>query len=70
MLNIRTIYSSPMNLHKHQLYLTEQHSKLFKVCSAIIGINTEGKSLIMKSIPGPAILTVLCPSPSVHQQLI
>jgi len=37
-----------MNLHKHQLYLLEQHSESFKVCSAIIRINTEGKYLIMK----------------------
>jgi len=25
------IYSLPMNLHKHQLYLLEQHSESFKV---------------------------------------
>jgi len=37
-----------MNLHKHQLYLLEQHSESFKIWSAIIRINTEGKSLIMK----------------------
>ena len=37
-----------MNLHKHQLYLLEQHSESFKSWSAIIRINTEGKSLIMK----------------------
>ena len=37
-----------MNLHKHQLYLFEQHSESFKSWSAIIRINTEGKSLIMK----------------------
>ena len=40
-----------MNLHKHQLYLLEQHSESFKT-SAIIRINTEGKSLIMKLGPG------------------
>ena len=40
-----------MNLHKHQLYLLEQHSESFKSCSAIIRINTEGKSLIMKLGP-------------------
>ena len=40
-----------MNLHKHQLYLLEQHSELFKSWSAIIRINTEGKSSIM--ILGP-----------------
>jgi len=37
-----------MNLHKHQLYLLKQHSESFKSWSAIIRINTEGKSLIMK----------------------
>ena len=46
------IYSLPMNLHKHQLYLLEQHSESFKIWSAIIRINTEGKSLIMKLGPG------------------
>ena len=39
------IYSLPMNLHKHQLYLLEQHSESFTIWSAIIRINTEGKSL-------------------------
>jgi len=42
----------PMNLHKHKLYLLEQHSESFKIWSAIIRINTEGKSLIMKLAPG------------------
>ena len=41
-----------MNLHKHQLYLLEQHSESFKSWSAIIRINTEGKSLIIKLSPG------------------
>ena len=41
-----------MNLHKHQLHLFEQHSESFKISSAIIRINTEGKSLIMKFDPG------------------
>ena len=40
-----------MNLHKHQLYLFEQHSESFNVWSAVIRINTEGKSLIMKLGP-------------------
>ena len=40
-----------MNLHTHQLYLLEQHSESFKILSAIIRINTEGKSLIMKVGP-------------------
>jgi len=41
-----------MNLHKHQLYLLEQHSESFNMWSAIIRISTEGKSLIMKLGPG------------------
>ena len=41
-----------MNLHKHQLYLLEQHSELFKSWSAIIRINPESKSVIMKLGPG------------------
>jgi len=45
------IYSLPMNLHKHQLYLLEHCvSESFKIWSAI-RINTEGKSLIMKLGP-------------------
>jgi len=28
-----------MNLHKHQLYLLEQHSESFKIWTAIIRIN-------------------------------
>jgi len=40
-----------MNLHKHQLHLLEQHSASFNIWSAIIRINTEGKSLIMKLDP-------------------
>ena len=46
------VYSLPVNLHKHQLYLLEQHSESFNIWSAIIRINTEGKSLIMKLGPG------------------
>ena len=41
-----------MNLHKHQLYLLEQHSESFKCWSAINRITNEGKSLIMKLGPG------------------
>jgi len=41
-----------MNLHTQQLYLLEQHIESFKVWSAIIRINTEGNSLIMKLGPG------------------
>jgi len=41
-----------MHLHKHQLYLLEQHSESFTIWSVIIRINTEGKSLIMKLDPG------------------
>ena len=40
-------------MHKHQLYLLEQRSESFKIWSAIIRINTEGKSMIMKL--GPVI---------------
>ena len=42
------IFSLPMHVHKHQLYLLEQHSESFKIWPAIVRINTEGKSLIMK----------------------
>jgi len=42
-----------MNLHTHQLYLLEQHRESFNIWSAIIRINTEGKSSIMKLGPGP-----------------
>ena len=47
----QNIYSLPMNLHTHQLYLLEQHSESFKIWLAIIRIKTEGKSLIMKLGP-------------------
>jgi len=40
-----------MHVRKYQLYLLEKHSKLFKSWSAIIRINIEGKSLIMKLRP-------------------
>jgi len=40
-------YSLPINLHKHQLYLLQQHYESLNNWSAIIWINTEGKSLIM-----------------------
>ena len=46
-----------MHIHKHQLYLLEQHSESFKIWSAIIRINTEGTSLIMKL--GPDCFTLL-----------
>ena len=36
-----------MNLHKHQLYLLEQHSESFKSWSGTVRINTKGKSLNM-----------------------
>ena len=38
-----------MILQKQELYLFEQHSESSKIWSAVIRINTEGKSLIMKS---------------------
>jgi len=37
-----------MNLHKHHLYVNKQHSDSFKIWSAIIKINIQGKSWIMK----------------------
>ena len=40
-----------MDLHKHQLYLLEQHSESFKIWSAIIRINAKGKSSIVKLGP-------------------
>ena len=48
-----------MNLPKHQLYLLEQHTEAFKIWSAIIRINTESKSLIMKLGPGQLVLTIV-----------
>ena len=45
------MYSLPMNMNTHQLYLLEQHSESFKLWSAIIRIHIEGKSLIMKLGP-------------------
>ena len=44
-------YSLPLHVHKHQLYPLEQHSESFKIWSAIIRINTEGKFMIMKLGP-------------------
>ena len=51
-----------MNLHKHQLYLLEQPSESFKNMSAIIRINTEGKSLNMKLGPGACSLVHIVPT--------
>ena len=45
------MYSLPLYVHTHQVYLLEQHSESFEIWSAIIKINTEGKSLIMKLGP-------------------
>ena len=51
--NVKTkIYSLPVHVHKHQFYLLEQHSESLNIWSAIIRINTESKSLIMKLGPG------------------
>ena len=47
-----------MNLHKHQLYLLEQQNESFKIWSAIIRINTEGKSVIMKLGQGHLNITL------------
>ena len=49
------MYSLPLYVHTHQVYLLEQHSESFEIWSAIIKINTEGKSLIMKL--GPDVYT-------------
>ena len=49
-----------MNLHKHQLYLCEQHSESFKIWSAIKRINTKGKSLIMKLGQDGVVVSLLC----------
>ena len=40
-----------MNLHKHNVYVLEQHINSFKIWSATIRINTEGKSMIIQSAP-------------------
>jgi len=40
-----------MNLHKHQLYLLEQHNESFTIWSVIIRINTEGKYLVYEIGP-------------------
>ena len=45
------IFRLPMHLHKHQVYSLEQHSQS-EIWSAIIRINSEGKSLIMIIGPG------------------
>jgi len=46
-----------MNLHKHQSYLLKQHSESLKIWSAIIRIDTEGQSLIMKLGPDAPYLS-------------
>jgi len=50
-----------MNLHKLQLDLLEQHSKSLNNWSAIIWINTEAKSLIMKLVPGHLVMYEIGP---------
>jgi len=52
------MHSLPMQVHRHQFYLLEQHNESFKVWSASIRNNTEGKSLIMKL--GPGLQKVKC----------
>ena len=49
-----------MNLHKHQMYLLEQHSESFNIWSAIIRISTEGKSSIMTVGLGSSNLYLVC----------
>jgi len=46
------IYNLPTHVHENHLYFLKQHSKSFKPWSAIIRINAESKSLIMKLGPG------------------
>jgi len=46
------MYSFHLNLHKYQLYLSEQYSELFNIWSANIMINTEGESLSMNASKG------------------
>ena len=46
------ISSLPMHVNKHMLYLLAQHIESYGIWSAIIRINTEGKSLNMKLGPG------------------
>ena len=48
-----------MTLHKHQLYLLEQHSESFNIGSAFTRINTEGKVMIMKLGPDTLTLTMV-----------
>ena len=48
MLKAEYIMSLPMNLHNQKLCLLKQHSESFEIWLAIIRINTESKSLIMK----------------------
>jgi len=43
--------SSAKSLHKQQLYLLEQHGESLTIWSAVIGINSKGKSLIKKLGP-------------------
>jgi len=52
-------YSLPLHLHKHQLYLLEQHIKTVNIWSAIIRINTEGKSLIINLGPDVNVSLIL-----------
>jgi len=44
------IYSLPLNVYKQKLYWLKQHSESFEIWSAILRINTEGKSLIMNEV--------------------
>ena len=52
-----------MHLHKYHMYLLEQHSESFNVWSAIIRINTEGNSLIMKLSSGVLHVTNVLATP-------
>ena len=46
-----------MNPNKHKMHLLKQHSESFKSWSAIIRINTEGISWIVKLGPGVSRLS-------------
>ena len=45
------MYSLPLHVHKHQLYLLEQHSESFEIGQQLNWIYIEGNSLIMKLDP-------------------
>jgi len=48
MIKADQLYSLPVHLNNHELYLLEQHFESFKLWSAIIRINTDGNCFIMR----------------------